>query len=119
MESPARTIVALMAGTVGIAVVGNVVDAKSATPNAATKKLGQLGDSKILLGGVFAATLLTGISMAGDVGARFATGLALIAFVTSLAVYGAPVASTLDRVVGQPASAPTPQTPAAKAPAGK
>ena len=71
--------------------------------------------SKVLLGGVVATALLTGISHFGDAGRQFAVGLALVTMATATLVYGGPVWEAANNKFGstptKDSAGTTPTTP--------
>jgi hypothetical protein len=79
-----------------------------------------VGDAQVLLGGTIAAVILTLLAEAGDVGAKFAKGLALIALLSSIGLYGGGVATDINKITGQvtpqgaKTAAPTKPTTSAK-----
>jgi hypothetical protein len=60
-----------------------------------------VGDAQILLGGTIATVILTLLAEAGDVGAKFAKGLALVALLSSIGLYGGGVATDINKITGQ------------------
>ena len=111
-----RTIVVLVGSATAITLVGHLADVGSAAPTTKLAKSSPaLGDAQILIGGTAAAVILTLIGTAGDVGATFAKGTALVLLLASISVYGGPVVGALQNVTGQ-AKATTAPVPAAKAP---
>lgn len=86
--SPSRKIVTFMAFTVVFALIGHTVKKKKGTAKSGS-------DVTILLGGVFAATLLTLLADLGDEGAAWAVGLSEISLLTSVLVNGGPVFSEI------------------------
>jgi hypothetical protein len=120
--NPSRTIVPLMVFATVIALVGHSQEV--ATQEVATQKTPKLnpavGDAQILLGGTIAAVILTLIAEAGNVGAKFGKGLALLALLSSIALYGGGVATGLNKITGQvtpqgaKAATPTKPTTSAK-----
>jgi hypothetical protein len=79
-----------------------------------------VGDAQILLGGTIAAVILTLLAEAGNVGAKFGKGLAVLALLSSIALYGGGVATGLNKITGQvtpqgaKAATPTKPTTSAK-----
>ena len=108
-----RTIVVLVGSATAISLVGHVADLKGSVTTVVAKRSPALGDAQILLGGTAAAVILVLLSQAGDVGATFAKGVALILLLSSIGVYGGPVVKALSRVTGQ-ATATTKVTPTPK-----
>lgn len=98
-----RTIMGLMGITVVFAVAGHVLKEKG-TPASPSGAGVITAEGKIILGGFFATAALMLIADGGDAGREFATGLALIAMLTSALVYGGPVWTQASKLFG---SAPT------------
>jgi hypothetical protein len=94
-SAPGRMIVTLLGFTVAFSLVGEWV-APPAKPGATP----QLSPFTILFGGAVAASTLILISHAGPAGETFATGLALVAFLTATLVYGKPVWDAINKTVG-------------------
>lgn len=94
-DTGARTIVPLMVFAVAITLIGHTLEPGK------SKLDPKVGDAQILLGGTIATVLLTLIAQGGDVGVKFGKGLALVALVSSVALYGTPVVTGLNRVTGQ------------------
>ena len=104
-----RNIMMLLAFTMAFSVVGyeraNMLHGQNPSnpapvgPNPAT----------ILLGGTVGGILLIGVSHAGDAGAQFAQGLAIVAAATAILVNGGPVWSLISSLYGT--SKPTTPTP--------
>ena len=115
MESrDARLIAGLMVFTTAIALIGHTfeVDKKGHS-----RLSPHVGDAQILLGGAIGAALLVGIDQLGETGAVFAKGLAIIALITVLGLYGGPAADAISNLTGQtkkPAPAPTPKKASTK-----
>lgn len=86
--SPSRKIVTFMAFTVVFALIGHTVKAKKGTAKTGS-------DVTIILGGVFAATLLTLLADLGAEGAAWAIGLSEISLLSSVLLNGAPVFSEI------------------------
>jgi hypothetical protein len=107
----ARTILSVMAFATGIAVIGHTVE-----PTKSTKLSPSVGDAQILLGGTAATVILVLLAQAGDVGASFSKGIAVIALLSSLGYYGIPVFGALGSITGQ--SKPTTPTKIAPKKAG-
>jgi hypothetical protein len=107
--SAARTIVPLMVFATGIALVGHTLEPSK------SKASPQVGDAQILLGGTIATVILTLLAQGGDVGQKFGKGLALVALLSSVGLYGGSLATGIDKVTGQVtpqgAKAATPTTP--------
>lgn len=99
MNDSARTIVPLMAFAVTVSLLGHTLEPQR------SKADPHVGDAQILLGGTVATVLLTLLGTGGDVGARFAKGVALVALLGSVALYGTPVVRGLNRITGQVTSA--------------
>ncbi|MGB6500097.1 MAG: hypothetical protein WBG19_01655 [Thermoplasmata archaeon] len=91
-----RTIVPLMAFTVIVTLVGHTLE-----PTKVSKLDPHVGDAQILLGGTIATVLLTLLAQAGEVGERFGKGLAVVALLGSVGVYGTSVLGGLNRITGQ------------------
>lgn len=114
-DSDTRLILALMVFTMLWATVGEwekgAVTPGSESKGQAPSKITTEG--RIIVGGFTAAVLLTLLAQAGPAGRKFAVGLAGIAAVTSMFVYGAPVWSLISGLVGAgPGGTPTvPTTP--------
>ena len=118
-EAKARdNIVMLMAFTVIFAVIGEEIKAnQTQSPNKPNPGAFS-GPVKVFLGGAVAGTLLIAIAHAGDAGAQFATGLAMISAATAILVDGGPVWTYLAKTGGGSApptapsvsTAPTPST---------
>jgi hypothetical protein len=134
LTAPGRLILGLMTFTIAFSVIGDEIENGGPTPGApsqpgqtgygaaltsvnqstgtATKRAGPF---VIIFGGTVATSLLTLLSHAGDAGEEFATGLALIAFLSSALVYGGPVWDRLNAEFGskptKPVAATTPSTP--------
>ena len=105
LVSPSRTIVTLMAGATGAALISHEVK------NPLT---GTVGGARILLGFGFATVALIFLAKTGDPGEKFAKGLATITLVTSLLANGSDVATAVDRLVAAPTTV-TKTTTATKA----
>lgn len=98
----ARTIVGLMGVTVIFSTIGHV-----AKTGGVKQSGGVITDEgKIILGGFFATGILVLVAKAGDGGRQFATGLALIAMLTSTLVYGAPVWDAANNIFGSKPTTP-------------
>jgi hypothetical protein len=82
--SPSRKIITFMAFTVVFSLVGHTVKVKKGTAKSGS-------DVTILLGGVFAATLLTLLADLGSEGAAWAVGLSEVSLLSSVLINGAPV----------------------------
>ncbi len=82
--APSRRIVTFMAFTVVFALIGHTVKSKQGTAKKGS-------DVTILLGGAFAATLLTLLADLGEDGAAWAVGLSEISLLSSVLVNGGPV----------------------------
>ena len=102
----ARTIVPLMAFAVTISLIGHTLEP------AKSKAHPQVGDAQILLGGTIATVILTLIAQGGEVGSKFAKGLAVLTLLGTLGLYGSSVLTGIDKVTGQV----TPQGAKAAAP---
>lgn len=95
-QSDVRTIVPLMAFAAGIALWGHL----SETP--AQQKLDHnVGDVQILLGGTAATVILVLLSMAGEVGSKFAVGLSVVTLLSAIGLYGTSVVKGIDNLTGQ------------------
>jgi hypothetical protein len=109
-SAPGRMIVGLMFFGVTFALVSNEIAPK--TSSSPVNEVTEGG--KIIIGGIAATVALVLLSHAGEQGAQFATGLALITAVTSVLVKGGPVWASLSKVVGTkpivPTTATTPTT---------
>lgn len=106
----------LMAFTVGFALLGHEIKSANTTPEQSKATTGNdpiTTGGRILIGGFLAGGVLIAVSHAGDAGAQFATGLALVSAVTATLVYGGPVWSLLSKVTGSS----TPTTPTSTSPA--
>lgn len=103
-NTAARTIVPLMAFAVAISLIGHTLEPSR------SKAHPQVGDAQILLGGTIATVILTLIAQGGDVGAKFGKGLAVVALISSIGIYGTSVVGGLNRVTGQTKTA-KPTTP--------
>lgn len=90
--SPSRRIVTFMAFTVVFSLIGHTVKSRKGV---STAKPGS--DVTIILGGVFAATLLTLLSDLGPEGAAWAVGLSEISLLSSVLINGAPVFSEITK----------------------
>ncbi len=97
---------------VAFSLVGNEIKISQGTSKSSTNGVSEGG--KILIGGVAATVVLTMLSHAGEAGAEFATGLALITTVTSVLVFGGPVWLSLSKAVGTKSLTPTTPTAATK-----
>jgi hypothetical protein len=108
-STAARTIVPLMVFATGIALIGHTLNPTK------SKADPQVGDAQILLGGTIATVILTLLATAGDVGEKFSKGLALVALLSSVGLYGSALLGGIDKVTGQVtpqgAKAATPTTP--------
>lgn len=102
----ARTIVPLMVFATSIALIGHTLEPTK------SKAHPQVGDAQIILGGTIATVILTLLAQGGDVGSKFARGIALVALLSSIGLYGTPVLAGLNHLTGQV----TPQGAAAAKP---
>ena len=62
----------------------------------------------IIVGGFVAAALLTALTGAGEAGRKFGVGLAGVSCATSVLVYGGPVWSAINGIVGGKSTGTTP-----------
>jgi len=110
-----RTIVGLMGTAVVFSLIGNEISKNGPKKPSAVGILSE--SSTIIFGGAAAAAVLSLIAKIGEPGRVFAVGLATIAAVGSVIVYGGPVWHALGGVVGSKPSAgskpTTPMTPLA------
>lgn len=108
ITAPGRIIFGLMTFTVVFSLVGEEISTGQGNKPTVNPFL-------IIFGGTVATSLLTLISHAGEGGEDFATGLALIAFLSSSLVYGKPVWDALNKSFGstptKPIASTTPSTP--------
>lgn len=101
ITAPGRIIFGLMTFTVIFSLVGEEISTGQGNKPTVNPFI-------IIFGGTVATSLLTLISHAGEGGENFATGLALIAFLSSSLVYGKPVWDAANKAFGS-----TPTTPIA------
>jgi hypothetical protein len=99
ITAPGRLIFGLMTFTVVFSLVGEEISQGQGKKQTVNPFI-------IIFGGTVATSLLTLLSHAGEAGERFATGLALIAFLSSSLVYGKPVWDAANKAFGT-----TPTTP--------
>jgi hypothetical protein len=108
ITAPGRLIFGLMTFTVIFSLVGEEISQGQGKKETVNPFI-------IIFGGTVATSLLTLLSHAGEGGERFATGLALIAFLSSSLVYGKPVWDAANKAFGTtpttPIAASTPTTP--------
>lgn len=115
--SNARTVAGLMGFVVLFALIGNEVQiAQGNKPNKLSNGLDK--GATIMIGGTIAAGLLIATSGAGEAGRKFSVGLATVAAVTAALVYGAPVWTVVNGIVGGKATTPTSGTSATAPTAG-
>lgn len=96
-EAPSRLILTLMAFTVVFAVIGKEIEGSKPAPTG--KPLPSWSPFTIIFGGTVATVLLSLLSKV-EAAEEFATGLALIAFLSSMLVYGGEVFGTLTNALG-------------------
>jgi hypothetical protein len=104
-----RTIITLMTFAVLFALAGVEIERLSkavTSPSVGTVASTVTGGPRIILGGTVATVALVLLSHAGEPGREFAVGLALITFLSSALIYGAPVWSALSNAIGTRASGP-------------
>ena len=105
-----RTIVGLMGTAVVFSLVGNEISKNGSKKPTAVGILSE--SSTIIFGGAAAAAVLSLIAKIGEPGRVFAVGLATIAAVGSVIVYGGPVWHALGGVVGsKPSTGSNPTKP--------
>jgi len=105
-----RTIVGLMGTAVVFSLIGNEISKNGPNKPSAVGILSE--SSTIIFGGAAAAAVLSLIAKIGEPGRVFAVGLATIAAVGSVIVYGGPVWHALGGVVGsKPSAGSKPTTP--------
>jgi hypothetical protein len=108
ITAPGRLILGLMTFTIVFSLVGDEISTGQGNKP-------KVNPFIIIFGGTIATSLLTLISHAGDAGEEFATGLALIAFLTSSLTFGKPVWDKLNDAFGSSPtvaiSGTTPTTP--------
>lgn len=108
ITAPGRLIFGLMTFTVIFSLVGEEISTGQG-------KKPTVNPFIIIFGGTVATSLLTLLSHAGEGGEDFATGLALVAFLSSSLVYGKPVWDAANKAFGStpttPIAASTPSTP--------
>jgi hypothetical protein len=92
-DQDSRTIFYVMLFTTGIALAGHTFEVNHKTKRSRLDP--NLGDMQILLGFAIATTMLVFLANAGKSGAVLGKGLAWIALITSVGVYGAPVAEAI------------------------
>ncbi len=123
LTAPGRLVFGLMTFTVVFALIGREI-ATGQAPNqpgqtgfgAAVVPVNQYGVAgtvspfMIIFGGTVATSLLVLLTHAGEAGENFATGLALIAFVSSTLVFGKPVWDAANKAFGSTPTTPLRQT---------
>ena len=116
-----RTIAVLVGSATVISLVGHVADLKGSAVTVLAQKNPALGDVQIILGGTAATVILVLLGSAGDIGATFAKGTAIVLLLSSIALYGKPVTTALAKVTGQASATTkvTPTPPTAATAAGK
>lgn len=110
IKGTSRTITALMLFTTGIALAGNEVKEAAGTA--------KVTYTEIFIGGAVATTTLVLLSHAGDAGEQFATGLAVISFLSVLLIQGTPLLTGITVLTGNQKT-PTPVVPTQAATAAK
>lgn len=100
-----RTIVTLVALAGGIALISNELETGVTGSKVSTAQ--HASGAKIILGATVSGVTLTLLSHAGDAGQTFATGLAVVLFLSSALVYGGP----FFKLVGSVTSTSKPSTP--------
>src|ERR1035437_3308618 len=94
MNNDRRQIVAFMAFAVAFALIGHTVKAGSGQAKSGT-------DVKILLGGGLGTVLLALLAEAGESGAQFAKGLAVLTLVSSVLINGTPVFGAITKLTSK------------------
>lgn len=102
-----RTIASLVFLASGIALVGNELHGGVTGSLVSTQQ--HASATRIVLGGTFSGVTLVLLSHAGDAGQQFATGLAVVLFLSSALVYGAPFWKLISSLTSAKPS--TPSTP--------
>lgn len=106
MDSAQRKILGALAVVAVFGIIGEY-----STPGKTTNP------AKIIFAGTIAAAILTEIAELGEIGERFALGLAALAATTSVLVYGGPVWNKLNGYLGTGVKT-VPTTPAPTVTAG-
>lgn len=111
-SQPSRTIASLVFLASGIALVGNELHVGTTGSLVSTQQ--HTSSVRIVLGGTFSGVTLVLLSHAGDAGQQFATGLAVVLFLSSALVYGAPFWKLVSSLTAASPSKPsTPTKPVA------
>ena len=105
MPGDARTIASLMAIATMIALTGHTFETRAQ----ASKLNPKVGDAQILLGGTAATVILVLVGQAGEPGAIFSKGIAVIALISTVALYGTPLCKGIANVTG-PSTTPRTKT---------
>ena len=95
-----RTIVAMMTFAVVFALIGHTAKLKGSSSPV------DGGDVKILLGGAVGTVLLVLLGEAGESGATFAKGIAIITLVSSVLINGKPVFGGISHLTAKTTPAP-------------
>lgn len=94
MNNDRRQIIGLMAFAVAFALIGHTTKAGAGQAKAGA-------DVKILLGGGLGAVLLLLLAEAGESGAQFAKGLAVLTLVSSVLINGTPVFNAVTKLTSK------------------